>query len=481
MKGTAGIIVSALVSAAVLLAAPLPLRAGDGALSAETQRCLTCHGTKGIIKKFENNEGVAAYVDARAFAASVHHALACADCHDEFSEGKHPDRRFRSKEQFRIKSARQCLHCHKEEQIGTTAAHAGLLKQGNKQLQTCTNCHGSHAITRVEGLKRFVDEEKYCMGCHRDTIAIPFTNGETLQAGTSGRELRGSVHAKLSCSDCHFGFSHEDHPRRNFRSRREFSLALSENCRRCHYDKYTKTTESIHYLKLSQGEFRAPTCTDCHGFHGISHFALERTLIAERCRKCHPGIYDIYAKSVHGKALFSGHDRDVPVCIDCHSAHDIRNPLAVQYHEKIPEMCGNCHANKAIADEYGLSTNVVKTYLSDFHGVTLKFYQKQREKMYRPLRPMAVCTDCHGTHNISSTRGIGSAAVRANLVKRCQQCHKDAGRNFPDAWLSHYEPSLKKAPLVYMINLIYAIFMPVMITGFFLQIGLHLWRYARNR
>ncbi len=54
-------------------------------------------------------------------------------------------------------------------------------------------------------------------------------------------------------------------------------------------------------------------------------------------------------------------------------------------------------------------------------------------------------------------------------------------RNFPDSWISHYEPSLKRAPLVYVINLIYKIFIPFMMVGLILQILLHIWRYAVNR
>ena len=32
---------------------------------------------------------------------------------------------------------------------------------------------------------------------------------------------------------------------------------------------------------------------------------------------------------------------------------------------------------------------VLKTYLADFHGVTLGFYKKQREELYKPARPIA--------------------------------------------------------------------------------------------
>jgi hypothetical protein len=66
-------------------------------------------------------------------------------------------------------------------------------------------------------------------------------------------------------------------------------------------------------------------------------------------------------------------------------------------------------------------------------------------------------------------------------MKRCQKCHPGATDEFPDAWLSHYEPSLTNAPLVFLINLTYKFFIPFMLIGLILQILLHVWRYAVNR
>jgi hypothetical protein len=71
--------------------------------------------------------------------------------------------------------------------------------------------------------------------------------------------------------------------------------------------------------------------------------------------------------------------------------------------------------------------------------------------------------------------------VKANLVKRCRQCHEDATENFPDAWMSHYQPTLATAPLIFTINQAYRIFIPVMVLGILLQILLHIWRYIVNR
>jgi predicted CXXCH cytochrome family protein len=233
---------------------------------------------------------------------------------------------------------------------------------------------------------------------------------------------------------------------------------------------------------LSHGNLNAPVCVDCHGAHSISHTGKERTASAKKCEKCHGEIYKKYALSVHGSALFNENNQDVPVCVDCHRAHNILDPRTFDYREKVPQMCGGCHANKALMNKYGLSASVLNSYLQDFHGVTLKLYKKQKDFGDRTtMKPIAVCIDCHGIHDITVTTGPKSSIVKANLIRRCQKCHPNATENFPDSWISHYEPSLTKAPLVYFINLIYKIFIPFMMVGLILQILLHIWRYAVNR
>lgn len=451
-------------------------------LSDESRHCLDCHAKPGLIKFFQNNESLIAYVDPDKFQASVHNPMSCAGCHPEFTAGNHPNRAFKSKEQYRIRSSLVCRQCHADEQIKRRAVHRGLLREekAGKPL-VCANCHGSHTITRLSGKASFANEEQYCMKCHGHSVTMRFKNGEALPLKVDPLLLKTSVHGKLSCSDCHFGFSSEEHPRRNFKTRRDFSLASSENCRRCHFDKYTKTIDSIHYARLSQGNLSAPVCTDCHGAHAIYPVSGERTVSAKRCQRCHAGEYDAYAGSVHGNALFNEHNQDVPACVDCHTAHSIEDPLSMDYRERIPEMCGNCHAKKEIVGKYGLSADVEKTYLSDFHGVTLGLYKMQKGDATIPGKAIAVCTDCHGTHNIMNTRNAEAGVVKANLLKRCQKCHADANEHFPDAWLSHYEPSLKRAPLVFLSGLAYRIFIPILLVGFVLQILLHIWRYAVNR
>jgi hypothetical protein len=57
-------------------------------------------------------------------------------------------------------------------------------------------------------------------------------------------------------------------------------------------------------------------------------------------------------------------------------------------------------------------------------------------------------------------------AFKRNLLVKCQQCHPDATtETFTDSWMSHYQPSLQAFPLVFFVNLFYAIFIPAVLGG----------------
>lgn len=454
-------------------------------LSDESRKCLQCHGRKGIFKKFSSEEVLEAYVNPEKIRTSAHNVLACSQCHAGFSSEAHPSGRYQSRSQYKLRMSSICRKCHTTARIKAKSIHSALLaREREGESPVCTNCHDAHSVMPSSGGKIFSNEKQYCMTCHGYELFMGCTNQEKIPLKVDLAALDASAHGKLRCSDCHYGYSSEEHPVKQFRSRRDYVIASAESCRRCHFDNYTRTLDSVHYKLLSQGNLKAPVCNDCHGSHQIAHLSqgVKGGLITtQRCQRCHPEIYEIYAKSVHGSALINEQNQDVPICIDCHTAHDIENPLTLEYHEKIPQMCGNCHSNPAVVGKYGLSTDVVKTYLSDFHGVTLGFYKKQRETLYKPARPIAVCNDCHGTHNIVSATSSDSAIVKQNLVRRCQKCHEDATANFPNAWLFHYKPSLSRFPVIFLVDTAYKIFLPIMWIGLLLQVLLHIWRYAVNR
>lgn len=445
----------------------------------ENEHCLNCHSKKNHDKTMENGEKVNLYIDRDKFKLSAHSHLNCSSCHNEFSESTHPKRRFRDIEQFRKQSNLICRKCHLEE-IKNVQIHENYITEAGEVDFLCTNCHSAHSVEHI--YNKQTTEIKYCLTCHTKTDNyMYFKNGEKISLYFNIKAFQNSVHQSLNCSNCHFGFSKNRHPKREFNSFRDYKITLSETCRRCHFDKYTRTLESIHNKILAAGRLEAPVCTDCHGSHNIKHFGNHRIEIAQRCQSCHDKIYNTYINSVHGKALIDMVSTDVPICIDCHTAHDIVNPLSGDYRNNIPLMCSNCHNNKNVMDKYGISTEVVKTYIDDFHGKTFSLNKSNLRKSTSYYRKIAVCTDCHGIHNIESMRYLEVNTIKSNLLKRCQECHLEAGVNFPDAWLSHYMPSLQHHPALYIVILIYKVFIPLLIITLILQILLHIWRYAINR
>jgi predicted CXXCH cytochrome family protein len=324
------------------------------------------------------------------------------------------------------------------------------------------------------------EESAACLACHaRKDLELVLESGEVTSLHIDPEVLRRSVHATLECTDCHRDLKGmgDGHAAPSFPGARRLKMTLSEQCKRCHFANYTKTLDSVHYARRCAGSEKAAVCTDCHGAHDVATANAPRSKISRSCAVCHEEIAATYAASVHGKALGEEENPDVPVCTDCHRAHAIRDPRTASWGLRMPEMCGNCHANPKIAGKYGLSTKVLSTYLDSFHGTTASL--ELAENNPHPIG--ALCTDCHGVHDIARTDAPGSKVMQANLAETCRRCHEGAPVSFTAAWLSHYEPSLEKAPLVYLVKLFYAFLIPFVVIGLLLQIFLHLWRVVVNR
>jgi predicted CXXCH cytochrome family protein len=129
-------------------------------------------------------------------------------------------------------------------------------------------------------------------------------------------------------------------------------------------------------------------------------------------------------------------------------------------------------------EPYDLNTEVVSTYLTDFHGQSNAMYAMGAGE---PGKPMATCTDCHGIHDIPSFKTTDKSVVRERVVKVCQSCHQDVPEGFADAWLSHYPPTLESAPLVWAVTWFYRIIIPLILAGLVLHILLDLWRVRMSR
>lgn len=322
--------------------------------------------------------------------------------------------------------------------------------------------------------------ENTCLNCHgQPGPSMTLSTGESFSLYVDPEVFSASIHGdKLLCTDCHSSISTYPHPEVEIPSRREYSITRYELCKKCHFDNYTKTLDSVHHKVLSSGDLKAPVCTDCHGAHDVTSPSQPRAKVSQTCSKCHQDVSDVYATSVHGKALIEENNYDVPACTDCHKSHAIEDPRTAAFRLESVELCSNCHSNEKIMQKYGISTNVVKSYLEDFHGATVALVGKEGKDIWVEE---AVCADCHGVHDIQPVDSPNSPVIKANLVETCRSCHPDATANFPSAWLSHYEPSMDKAPLVFLVRWFYWILIPFIVVGLLSHILVDLWRVIKNR
>ncbi len=302
--------------------------------------------------------------------------------------------------------------------------------------------------------------EEYCLSCHGkegNTYALP--NGDQLNLYISKDVLSHSVHSPLGieCEACHTEITTYPHPAVAAQSKREFSRTVYTACKKCHSKVYDNNMDSVHAKVASEGKQEAPICTDCHGAHDVQSPDKPRSKVSQTCNKCHSDINHLYEGSVHGKALLEDNNNDVPVCTDCHGVHNIQDPRTEEFRINTPELCARCHANKELMDKYGLNSDVYDIYKLSWHGVDVSVYKAKWPTIWHDS---AVCTDCHGVHDILKTDDPQSKVNPQNLLATCQECHPDAGPNWTGAWTGHNQISLERTPFVYYTNLFYSSLTP---------------------
>jgi predicted CXXCH cytochrome family protein len=305
--------------------------------------------------------------------------------------------------------------------------------------------------------------EEYCLSCHSNPdLKMTLPSGEVLPLTISEDELANSVHSPLGieCEACHTNITTYPHPAINFQTRRDLSRSYYTACQKCHPDNYTKTLDSMHAQAATAGNINAPICTDCHGSHYIHPPDEPRTLIPSTCGNCHTQEFSVYQSSVHGNALEQEQNPDVPVCTTCHGVHNIQNPETTQFRVNEPDLCASCHANQEMMSKYGLSADVYSLYSLSWHGVNVSVYDARWPTIQHTS---AVCTDCHGIHNILKPDDPNSTVNPKNLLVTCQNCHPGVGPNWTGAWTGHYEISLQRTPFLYYVNSFYKFFVPLVL------------------
>ncbi len=348
--------------------------------------CMSCHSSREFSKTFKNKEKMSVFVNADDFKGTVHAFLSCTDCHQKVSLNAHPGRSsYDSREAFLLAASAACRNCHSDTQLKAKPVHAFLTNKTNGP--PCIDCHGSHSVKRSTAWKNTLSDNQYCLTCHSQKLTKTLGNGEKISLFIDPSPLKASVHGKHACTDCHTGFSRTSHPTRDFSDKRSRSFVIAEACKRCHLDKHNAVRESIHFKLISEGNSKAPVCTDCHGFHNVGPKATYETLSGVPCKGCHEEVFKRYQKSVHGMAKAKGHT-GAPLCSSCHFAHEVKISAM---NERIKTACLGCHKEAEAKHEKWLPNaglHLSAVACSACHspntakGIQLRLYDQNTDKPF---------------------------------------------------------------------------------------------------
>ncbi len=135
-----------------------------------------------------------------------------------------------------------------------------------------------------------------------------------------------------------------------------------------------------------------------------------------RCGVCHPADRVAFESSPHAR-------EDVH-CTSCHGGDDTTDDEK-QAHGKgftgridrasVPKMCASCHADEKRMRPYELPVDQYELYQKSRHGQLLAKGDRQ----------VAVCSDCHGAHDILAVSDPMSRVYTTNVPRTCGRCHGD--------------------------------------------------------
>jgi Cytochrome c3 len=147
------------------------------------------------------------------------------------------------------------------------------------------------------------------------------------------------------------------------------------------------------------------SCLDCHSALpeplGVSQEKFSQDIHAQKgltCASCHGGdpTSDDPDQAMSRKAGWKGKiDR-----------------------RQIPQLCGGCHSDPAYMRQFNpsLRTDQLSQYHTSVHGKRLAAGDAK----------VAVCTDCHGVHDLRAPSDSRSTVNPVNVADTCSRCHADA-------------------------------------------------------
>lgn len=315
-----------MVLIAATQASAQPITPGEG--------CELCHAEVELLRQH-----VSSLDEARRLVASrsdlegsAHAGMTCDDCHSGFDLYPHNGGG----------QTRSCASCHEDvREPWAQSIHANPDRTGATQV-ACTSCHGTHDVLPAPAMRSgpgLIRANAACVSCH-ETRRLPADDphADTVACG--------SCHAPHATRDVDDPLS------------RVAPHAQQTTCGACHQDQAEAFVEDVHgtalaaldslgAAELALRRDAPPSCTSCHGGHGIAGPELPRFSqeMVDRCAVCHTQHTQTYFGTYHGKATALGSEI-VATCDQCHGSHDVypaSDPRSTVNEANLVQTCGACH------------------------------------------------------------------------------------------------------------------------------------------
>lgn len=325
-----------------------------------------------------------------------------------------------------------------------------------------------------------------CLTCHdgkKSKQEVVAADGEKrVLHNVSPDKFGKSVHASMECIACHTNIvdSNSAHVK---------SAAVAPDCAQCHqvlweqankagtasakpgFERVAKNIEaykkSFHATPdADHPEQPKASCTQCHDTHAFNvpadkkspQYEAWRKEVPNLCGTCHDEQLEAFASSVHAKELLEKSNAKAPVCINCHTTHEITNTSLKTFKLLVTDTCGGCHQENQ------------DSYRDTYHGQVTRLGGVDTAK----------CFNCHGSHDILPSSDSASKVHVDNRLKTCQSCHDGKKRDLATAGFVSFSPhatshDFAKYPQMWIATK----FMQALLIGVFAFFWLHsgLWYY----
>ena len=201
------------------------------------------------------------------------------------------------------------------------------------------------------------------------------------------------------------------------------------DCLTCHGDTSLTVDKNVKQVSLfvDQNKLkhsfhgRLFGCVDCHtDVKSLAHDTPPKKIT---CGGCHEPQQQAWMRSMHARPGKPGVASGA-TCVDCHGgAHEILtpgSPGSTVNHANIAITCGRCHGQRFITTASGVSSHTFTSYQESVHGKAIE----------RGSQKAAVCTDCHGAHEILAANEDKSPIYKFNVPATCGKCHADVTQTF---------------------------------------------------